>query len=43
MSQDPKHDQPDYEAFRNLLRTELEKHKDEPNYDKFDWQITDNI
>lgn len=39
MSKDSIHDQPDYEAFRNVLRTELEKHKDEPNYDKFDWQL----
>lgn len=38
MAKDPKNDQPDYEAFRNILKTELEKHKNEPNYHKFDWQ-----
>lgn len=43
MSKDPKHDLPDYEAFKNLLRAELEKHKDKPNNDKFEWQITRGI
>lgn len=31
-------DQPDYDAFRNILFTELEKHKNEADFDKFDWQ-----
>lgn len=35
----PKTEKPDYEGVRKILRTELEKHKNEPNYDKFDWQI----
>lgn len=43
MARNSKYDRPDYEAFRNLLRKELEKHRNEPNYDKFDWQITDTI
>lgn len=28
----------DYDEFRNILKTELEKHRNEPDYDKFDWQ-----
>lgn len=31
--------QPDHDSLRNILQNELENHKDEPNYDKFDWQI----
>lgn len=27
-----------YEKLRNVFKTELEKHKNESNYDKFDWQ-----
>lgn len=42
-ARDPKHDLPDYEVFKNILRTELDKHKNEPNYDQFDWQINDEI
>lgn len=32
--------EPDYDAneFRNILQTELEKHRNESDYDKFDWQ-----
>lgn len=41
MSKYSKHDRLDYEAFRNLFRTELEKHKNGSNDDKFDWQMTD--
>lgn len=33
---------PDYEALRNILMAELKKHRNEPNFDKFDWQITTN-
>lgn len=29
----------DYDELRRILQTELDKHKDEPNYDKLDWQI----
>lgn len=29
---------PDYEGLRNILTTELEKHENEPDFDKFDWQ-----
>lgn len=29
-----------YETLNNILQTELEKHKHEPNFGKFDWQIT---
>lgn len=36
--QNLKSDQIDYEELRRILRTELEKHKNEPNYEKFDWQ-----
>lgn len=28
-----------YEEFRNVLQTELEQHRNEPNYDKFEWQF----
>lgn len=43
MSKDSKHDLPNYEAFRNVLRKELEKHKNESNYGQFEWQITDRL
>lgn len=29
---------PDYDTFRNVLNTELDKHRNEPDFDKFDWQ-----
>lgn len=31
-------DQVDYSKFRNILRTELEKHRNEADFDRFDWQ-----
>lgn len=31
--------QPDYDALRNILKTELEKHQNKTNFDKFDWQM----
>lgn len=35
----PLTEEPDYDDLRNILMTELEKHRNELNYDKFDWQI----
>lgn len=32
---------PDYEALRKILETELNKHRNEMNFDKFDWQIVE--
>lgn len=29
---------PDYEIMRNLFQMELDKHKNESDFDKFDWQ-----
>lgn len=29
----------DYDRLRNILKTELETYKNEPNYGKLDWQI----
>lgn len=29
---------PNYEKFREYLQNELEEHKNQPNYNKFDWQ-----
>lgn len=30
---------PDYEELRRILSAELVKHKNEPNYEKLDWQL----
>lgn len=29
---------PNYEELRNILKTELDKHQNEQNFGKFDWQ-----
>lgn len=31
-------DQPNYDKFRNILNTELEKYRNEADFEKFDWQ-----
>lgn len=36
----PKYNEVDYDELRRILQTELEKYKNESNYDKFDWQIS---
>lgn len=30
--------QPDYDTFRNILKFELEKYINEPDFDRFEWQ-----
>lgn len=30
---------PDYQALKRIMKSELEKHKDEPTYVKFEWQL----
>lgn len=37
-AQHPTTEKPDYEELKQILSTELEKHKNETNYDKFDWE-----
>lgn len=32
---------PNYEILENILQTELDKHKNDPNFHEFDWQIAE--
>lgn len=34
----PLTEKPDYNELRSILTTEMTKYKNEPDYDKFDWQ-----
>lgn len=35
----PETTKPDYRILRKIMKTELEKHKNEPTYEKFEWQL----
>lgn len=37
-SQHPQIKKPDYDELRRILINELEKRRNEPNYDQFDWE-----
>lgn len=38
-AQYPKTERPDYDELKRILSTELEKHKNEPKYNSFDWLV----
>lgn len=34
----PMLENPDYQSLRRILKSLLEKHQNDPNYDTFEWQ-----